>query len=157
MKCNFCYTILKTKYKQTTRKGDQNMRNSYSSIFKIIFLLLFFVTINFSCSKTDSPSQVIQKCNKAFDEGNINKIKLYYSKESLEYAKLTLGNIDSFIERKVIERKKLGGTKNIKIINEEIYGDRAIIKYKILFKNGKEEEEEISLVKEGNVWKINAF
>ena len=106
------------------------------------------------CSGASSPSGVVKEFYKYAAAGRVNDAFELLSKEGQELLKQNAGGTAALAElTKEINDK--GGIKAIEILNEEIIGDTATVKFVIRFGNGSTEQEDEKPIKEGGKWKLS--
>ena len=123
-----------------------------SSVFAAMLVLLA------ACSGSAStPSSALESYSSGLISGDYDKIVegIYISEENQDKADVIRGQYKEMLEGKgkqSIESK--GGVKEIVIISEEISedGNSAVVKFKQVFGNGSEEEDDQKMVKVGDKW-----
>lgn len=129
------------------------MRIIYMSYIGIIFLTLLFA----GCDKQSqqSPSNVVKKAYMLANEGKYQETRKYFSSELLKDMKgeewTKRGGLKGAWDRFT----KDGTIEKIEIKEENIFDDRARVKFKLFFRDGSIIEEDEPLKKEDGVWKIS--
>lgn len=117
----------------------------------LVLLGLFFLVIN--CSLAESPSKVVTNFYKLAADGKLNDAYELISKEGKELLK-NLGGGAAAIGQLTQEIKNEKGIKKIEILNEEIQGDLASVKFRIAFGDGSSKEDTEKLIKENGKWRL---
>jgi hypothetical protein len=118
---------------------------------------VLLVTCSCGLGHKSSPSDVVLEAYKAANEGKYAEVEKYLSFDTVDAIKAATeafgswvggmkGTWDKATRNRTIEK--------IKILNEEIRGDKAKVRYRIHFKDGSAKDDDVNLVKEGGQWKI---
>lgn len=124
-------------------------------LMNLVFGFLMMVVV-VACSSS-SPSDALKKYASALKESNYEKFvegvnfpktnpdKL--AEERQGFADMMKGKAENLLARK-------GGLKDVEVISEEIAedGNSAVVKFKMIYGNGTESEEEQKMVKVGGEW-----
>lgn len=128
---------------------------------KKVLLAVLFCVFLIGCGQT-SPSDTAKDYLKNVFEGNSNKaVAMIHVNDNTKKTALFKEGIEAKVQMIIssikIKADENGGFKDIKILKETIIedGTRANVRVKVIYKNGKEEEGTISLIKnEQDEWKI---
>lgn len=123
-----------------------------------IFAALFMFA---SCGNSNTPKAVAEQAEKALQNEDYEKLAdLMYIKESKDASMEDQKQMMTLLMKEKGGKmlKDRDGIKSFEILSEEIdeSGEKAVVKMKVVYGNGKEESDEMKLVKDkdGN-WKLD--
>ena len=120
---------------------------------KTCFLILVSFIMFFSGCVGSSPSKTVKEFYSAIDHGNISKATGLFSNRVIQT--FGLSKLQQTIEFQLKAVENSGGIDSIEIIDEQIFGDTALVNIEVTYGNGNVIREDVQLVKEDGNWKID--
>ncbi|MCK4385899.1 MAG: DUF4878 domain-containing protein [candidate division Zixibacteria bacterium] len=120
------------------------------SIYICCFILFTLMVLFSGCSKIGqkSPSETVKAFYISANEGKYSECKKYFTSPIWdEFGSYWKNIVDGASHSGTIER--------IEILKEEIRGEGARVYFVISFKDGSTHKDDVSLIKEDGVWKID--
>lgn len=129
-------------------------------MMKKIFILALTLLSFAGCGKNDSPSAVAEKAVGYIQDGKYEKyVDLMYVKEDADLKQVEKNKemMVSLLQNKFEKTKeKNGGIQSYEILSEDVQDSTAVVHMKIVYGNGDEKEDKISLRKNNDGdWKID--
>lgn len=119
----------------------------------LIAVPLLFAGCNLIGQKT--PSEIVELAYMAGNNGNYAETKKYFSSAFLNALGGNWRIIASDNKRAWDRMTKKGTIDKMKFIEEEILGKKAVVHFRLFFKDGSQKKLNEYLIKENGAWKIN--
>lgn len=119
----------------------------------VVLSLMVFLIGLLACGGANAPSKVIEKFYKLTENGKVNDAYELISEDGKRVLEKFGGGV-SILSNGTKEIGDKGGIKNFEIVNEDIKGDTAIVRYKITYGNGETKTSIDKLIKEDGQWRI---
>lgn len=126
--------------------------------------ILFILSISISFLFGNSPTSVIQKCINALQNSDFRQaltyvdvpdnINIKVKGKSINFGDFM--NYETMLAQAKAQIDANGGIKDIKILDEKINKDKAVVKIQGTYKN-KVKSIDVNLIKQNNTWKIKPF
>ena len=123
---------------------------------KMLFFTIFFCLISFACAAQSSPSDVVKKFYKSYYDRNASAFSACITPGDMAFITKTFGEegLSLFLNMFMgamsgMSQDDLSSFKNIRILSEEIDGDKATVRVAV---NGA---SPLNLVKIQGAWKID--
>ena len=129
------------------------------NFYALSIACVFRITCTCSLGPKKSPSGVVLEALKAANEGRYAEAEKYLSFNLMDAIKEAHESFPSFapdLKAFLNEWTRNRTIERTTILDEEIRGDIAKVRYRIQFKDGITKEYEKNLIKEGGQWKITA-
>ncbi|HWR01958.1 MAG TPA: DUF4878 domain-containing protein [Chlorobaculum sp.] len=119
--------------------------------WNVALLLIMMISIAGCGLLKPGPSQVVKDFYRDIESGKIEDATKLLSAQTNQ----TFGSkLSTLMAHQTSEIKNKGGIKSIDT-EENVTGDLATVKYKIMFGNNETENGNLNLIKEKGDWKIN--
>jgi hypothetical protein len=119
----------------------------------VIGIALFVITSGGNSIDHKSPSEVVVAAYMAANEGKYSEVEKYMSSDAISAIK-NLGALAGGMKGIWDKTTHSGTIRKIEIPKQEVRGEEATVYFRILFKDGKTEDGDEPLIKEGGQWKI---
>ena len=126
-------------------------KNEYIRFLSILMLCIIVVTVFIACQGNNTPSAVTKLFLKSMNDNDFNTFISCLTEDMVEYFSSPMGRM--IFSGVVFAYTQSVDLKNIKILNESINGDDAIVKVRA--SNGG--ETEFNLSKINGEWKIDVM
>ena len=147
----FKFSAIKTKITSLVHKPKYRIA-SLIGVISIVVIAVFILFLP-SLGKI-SPSKTVKLYVKAIIEGNVSEFENYFSSKSLRLLNKEFEDMEDAMES---AKRAIKGLEKIKILKEDIHNERATLRIKSFFKDGKTEEDKMRLIKENEIWKIDIY
>ena len=147
----FKFSAIKTKITSLVHKPKYRIA-SLIGVISIVVIAVFILFLP-SLGKI-SPSKTVKLYVKAIIEGNVSEFENYFSSKSLRFLNKEFEDMEDAMES---AKRAIKGLEKIKILKEDIHNERATLRIKSFFKDGKTEEDKMRLIKENEIWKIDIY
>jgi hypothetical protein len=127
------------------------------NIHALSIACVLLITCSCGLGHKSSPSDVVLEVFKAANEGKYAEIEKYFSFDTVAAIKAATETFGGWVGgmKGIWDKATRNRTiEKMEILNEDIRGDRAKVRYRIHFKDGSTRDDDVSLVKEGGQWKI---